>query len=123
MSKAEERLTSLRFQATTAKSFSAVADACRHASEAAGSVGTKFKCAVDESDEVVVVDVVRGGIMEWARCLVSYQPDPGGSATVSFEPLRWASTKPTFLFIPVGPESIPAINVLSKYTSSLRAEL
>lgn len=126
MSKAEVMLKSFDFVENTERSFAEVAAACRKIAEMSSSAFTKFSCDVNNADQYVVIDVRRGGMVEWARCLVSYDgdtSDKGGGSSVSFSSLRWMTSRPTFLFIPVGSEKIPATTHISKYSRALRAAL
>ncbi len=125
MSKAEVKLKSFEFEEKTERSFAEVAAACRKAAEMSSSTLTKFTCDVNAADQYVTIRVRRGGMLEWASCLVSYDEDSSdsGGASVSFSALHWMTSKPTVLFIPVGSEQIPATKHISKYSRALRAAL
>ena len=51
--------------------------------------------------------------------LVDYESN-GTGGVVDFAPLYWMTTKPTSLFIPVGPEKVPAHSLVSKFSRELQ---
>jgi hypothetical protein len=124
MSKLQERLDALEIRVVTPRSEAAILKATARAAEAGRSSMTNSIVEVGRGREHVDLAVRGpGGIVRQMVLRVRWRLRDNGDREVQVEVGDHLTTRPTFMFIPVGPKSAPAMRSAERFVASLRKDL
>lgn len=123
MAKIDDKIKSLAFSCLTTKAFPDIMEAVRNATDRAAAMLTKINISgVDPAKGEIGLVVKRSGLRRIGTAVVRVTGNDG-QLSVSFEPVQWLTSRPTFLFIPVGPASSVVFPVLRDFVTVLRQSL
>jgi hypothetical protein len=121
---AQDRVAAHEFAVETKKDAAAIREAGTHAVEAGRRFLTNtIKEAASRGSMTQYLIKGPGGIVQQMLINVRWRDLGNGRRSVTLEVPSFLTTRPTFMFIPIGPKSVPAMGSLKRFSAALRAEL
>ncbi len=123
MAKIDNRIRALAFSSPTNKRFADVPEAVKNPSDRAARMLTKVHVTgVNTYKREISLEVKRAGVRRIGTAIVRTSGNDG-QLSISFTPLEWMRSRPTLLFIPVGPATSVVLPVFRDFTAVLQQTL
>jgi hypothetical protein len=120
----QEKVSAIEFSQETGLDPEGIRAAGQRAAEAGrGMLGNKIVEAGANGSSVTYKAKGPGGLVTQMDMTVHWSDGDDGRRKVHFSVGRFLTSQSTFLFIPIGPKTAPALSAARRFAEALRAEL
>lgn len=119
-----ERVPLAEFSVTTRADEARIRDIAQRGTVAAKrSMGSSWKERSSGDGFINYAIVGPGGLVEQMAVTLRWSPAEDGAQRVTLSTGEYLTTRPTYMFIPLGPKSVPALKSLERFSDFVKGEL